>query len=361
MKPRYLGLLILMFSSLTAAAFPHVSPLNQLVQKADPDCNDASSSGGFREFLQQINIPAQADDNGVVPRDASGKIIKKDPRGSLVKLGPKLGMSPAEIERGRQTTGYVVCPGTKYNNPAQGSGALVGQDGMQVLTSAHAFLDENGLFREPLSDCFFQNQADPAKRTALNFSTKDVYKLFTQMPYSDSENDLAIVRIKEKITNLKPFPIDDSGAQLKKGQKLIMISSSQERMKEPVPATMPIVQGCKMMSDQMKIRGSSIPLRGIFSDCAGTLGASGSITLARINGELVIKGLLAGGGKDSADYLPFNIDPEAKSEDRSYSHSAEITPGVAEQVNNFEAENSRTRTARDDSPVPKTKSVGQGI
>jgi hypothetical protein len=63
-------------------------------------------------LFHQINIVAQT--------DANGHISYADPRGGLTELGPKIGMSAAEIHQARTTTGLVVCTGSIQSQSIDG-------------------------------------------------------------------------------------------------------------------------------------------------------------------------------------------------------------------------------------------------
>ena len=63
-----------------------------------------------------------------------------DDRGSLVELGPALGLSPDEIDRIRKVSGYVGCLSP---SPSLGSGALYLTND-QILTAGHIFFERSG-------------------------------------------------------------------------------------------------------------------------------------------------------------------------------------------------------------------------
>ena len=74
-----------------------------------------------------------------------------DDRGSLIALGPALGLSSDEIERIRRVSGYVGCLSP---SPSLGSGALY-LTNRQILTAGHIFFEPSGRKR---SKCFFKSQ-----------------------------------------------------------------------------------------------------------------------------------------------------------------------------------------------------------
>jgi hypothetical protein len=260
-----------------------------------------------------VNIISQKDSNGV-PH-------KIDPRWPLTVLGPKLGMSPDEINTARKTTGYVVCPGREYNNPAQGSAVIVGQ-GDYILTNVHIFIDENDRRRGPLSECYFQNQTVPYERIPLEFR-KGGFKFFTDNPYGTFYNDLAVVRLKKRIAGVTPFQFDPTGVPIREGEKMLVISSMQDRLTRPTDPHEPIAQSCSAIK---VFDANDRHLTAIYSDCSSTHGASGSVGLVRIDGRLVIKSILSGIGDDDADYLPFDI------KQKSFSHHVGIDLEVLREI-----------------------------
>ena len=235
----------------------------------------------------------------------------------------------------------MVCPGKINNNPATGSAVLTGQGG-QLITNVHAFIDEKtGLRREPLNQCFFQNQAKPSDIVFLDFTEKS-YKFFTEFPLNEFYKDVAVVRLAKKVPGAHPFASDFIGAPIAQGQELIMISSDQDFMTRPPKTVMqnvmiagisysntynvePIVQRCTAI----KVRPADQQYStSIYSDCSGTAGASGSAVLVRVEGKLVLKGLHKGGGLPSADYKPFRYDPSANPKDKSFSYAIGLDSSI---------------------------------
>ena len=113
--------------------------------------------------------------------DSQGQVLNVDSRVSFQEFGPRIGLTSSQIRQTDTSMGYVVCPGRLNHNPAQSEGAIVG-DGGAILTVAHSFIDENGVAREPLSECYFENQTEPFAHVPLNFS-KDSFSIFSQNPF----------------------------------------------------------------------------------------------------------------------------------------------------------------------------------
>ncbi|HEY5089505.1 MAG TPA: hypothetical protein VIK30_06030, partial [Polyangia bacterium] len=114
----------------------------------------------------------------------------KDDRGALATLGPKLGLSAAEMARIRAVSGHVACLKPK---PAIGSGALFLTDG-QILTAAHMFFD--GASHQ--SDCFFRPQTAGSQWVPLLADSANAR--FGAVPSKPgSNNDWAVVRLAKRL------------------------------------------------------------------------------------------------------------------------------------------------------------------
>ena len=271
----------------------------------------------YNDLIRQVNIVAQV--------DAAGNISRKDPRRAVSVVGPLLGMSKAEIVQAYTSHGDVVCPGGKNHNPAKSSATIVGAGGV-IFTIAHAFIDENRVVREPLSACYFENKTSPPTRVPLKF-VDGSYEFLTRAPSIDGANDFAFVALKHKIDGAVPYRIDNSGETLRRGQQLITISSSPERLE--VPTVEPVAQACVV---KQIFAATATGRAYVLNDCAATPGGSGSINLARDSGgELVIKALLRSGGPADQDYQPYKTTvPGAK--DNSYGLSVAVDRVLNERL-----------------------------
>jgi hypothetical protein len=96
-------------------------------------------------------------------------------------------LSDDEIERVRQTTGHVVCPGTKFGNRKMGSGALIVSNDL-IITNAHVLIDENGRRREPLAKCFFSDPDSPVDEGYLSADAGS-YRFGTEHPFRRLTHD----------------------------------------------------------------------------------------------------------------------------------------------------------------------------
>ncbi len=261
----------------TAVAIPSFSGLK------GSDCNSSSYDRGFSELVQKVTIIGKEDGRKAMKELAEGD-------------NPKI--TKAELSQIRKSTGYVYCPGTKYNNQSTCSGALVGTD-QTIVTAAHCFIDERGRRREPLEGCFFQNLEKKWQKVELDFSPGS-YKFYSATPYQDSSNDRAIVRIKRKIKGAKPFPVSDR--RMLPGTEMILSSVGQENMVRKVDSTEPVGQVCTTMH---MFPPDNISGTVYYTDCDAGSGGSGGLALVRRNGKLEAVGTLVGGSDDDQNYTEY--------------------------------------------------------
>ena len=224
----------------------------------------------------------------------------KDNRKSLDKGGPNLGLSEEEMQRIRVNTGKVVCSGTKYGNPVQASASLVGNTG-HVLTNAHFFIDERTKkFREPLSDCYFENKDTPPSKVLLAIQP-DHKDLIIGEGYPTFNNaDYAIAKLATPVANANPFPIVlNKKAGLIPNSHTIVVSNVM-RLSEKLDPKQPIVQGCD--PDQKDYGNPD----AFWSKCDMFEGGSGSAHLFRSpSGELQLRAIVVG-GYNKADRVEYN-------------------------------------------------------
>lgn len=227
-----------------------------------------------------------------------------DRRYALQVSGPRLRLSVATMKRIRKTSGYVVCPGDpQKNNQSVGSGGMVGDDGSIIATSVHTFVDEAGNLREPLSECFFQNQDTPYLRVKLSFKEGD-FKFLTQNWKNDPDMDIAIVSLAETIPGAKPFPISNRISHTQKGPKnVLMISAKQEKLSRAIDPKDPILQDCA--GHDFEFPPGTPPQ--IYTDCSIAAGGSGSFVYDPTEpNNLRIIGLVDSGGVDHLDGVPYD-------------------------------------------------------
>jgi len=201
-----------------------------------------------------------------------------DDRGSLLVLGPKLGLSADEIARIRSVSGYVGCLAP---SPSVGSGALFLTAG-QVLTAAHIFFEPSGRLREK---CFFRTQATPPVMSDILLDAGNA-KFGALRPKPGSNDDYAIVRLAAPIAGAEPFPVE-TAVPVKAGDTLVVVTAHPAGMRTAVDNGIPVVQSCKVRRAPHSTGRTSF----YRSDCDASGASSGGMNLARVGGRLVYRGV----------------------------------------------------------------------
>ena len=252
-----------------------------------------SSAGGAAPCRTGVNLKAIKDVVEKSPKDPA------DDRGPLLEMGPKLGLSPQEIKRIRETTGKLHCAGP---GGISGTATLVG-DGSTVVTVAHAFIDEKtGKNRFAKPDCTFTTLSDPpiTRKLMVQLSNPNLMILGKHYPIG-SGNDYAIVKLDKPIFGVNPFPIDLSSTQIPVRQKTYVVSALQKELSRFDP-TQPIVETCEISGTLFGIHTMTYQNR-----CHVDGGASGGSQYQRsASGQLVFKAVVIEGGKTFENPL----DPE---------------------------------------------------
>ncbi len=245
---------------------------------------------------------------------------QNDDRADLLFNRRFLELSVEESRHIRAATGYVSCPGTKYGNLTTTSASLIISNG-QVLTTAHTFIDEKGRRREPLSTCYFENQADPMVKIPL-LGKKGSYIFGSNDPVRSGgpAADFAIARLSHPLEGIEPFPVDLSeqpvtmcpdGSGEANGCWVLVISAAEEgitigdRATSGIDWKHAIARTCAYRVRLPPRRGGSETYLG---DCDISGGASGGANFVRDNGQLVLKAMTVGDAKHGKDYLPFHYD-----------------------------------------------------
>jgi len=232
-------------------------------------------SGG----LDAAPLSDGAGDKRFTPRLVPVNIIDgKDDRGSLVELGPRLGLSPGEIDRIRKVSGYVGCLSP---SPSLGSGALYLTNG-QILTAGHIFFEPSGQKR---SKCFFKNQARMPVMVGLRLDDGNA-RFGAVPPRPGSNNDYAVVRLEKPIAEAEPFPVEEK-ATIRSGDDLIVITAHPAGMAQEVDRAVPVVQGCKVRRVPISTEATNF----YRSDCDATGSSSGGMHLSRAGGNLLFRGI----------------------------------------------------------------------
>ncbi len=208
---------------------------------------------------------------------AANVIDGADDRDSLLALAPKLGLSPAEVQHIRSSTGFVACLSP---TPSMGSGVLF-LDNQQVLTASHILYQPDGKAR---SRCFFRNQTIPP--VMVDLVPYKGYAAFGAMPpKAGTSQDFAIVRTALPVTGGAPFVVADSLPA--KGEKLIVITAHPAGMAKEVDRFVPVAQSCTVRRVLSAGRYAAL----FNTDCDATGSSSGGANFTRTSSGLVLRGV----------------------------------------------------------------------
>lgn len=197
-----------------------------------------------------------------------------DERGSLLEVGPSLGLSAAEIARIRSVSGHVVCASPE---PVTASGALY-LTSDQVLTAGHVFFQQNGT---PRSQCFFRQQKSGSEWLPL---VVERARFGSVPPRPGSNNDWAIVKLAAPVPGAQPFPVPSTRPAA--GDALIVVSAQPAGF-EHLDPNVPVGQGCSVR----RVPISTAKTNFYRSDCDAGGGSSGGMNLQRIDGQLTFRGM----------------------------------------------------------------------
>ena len=210
---------------------------------------------------------------------AANIIDGRDERDSLLVLGPELGLSAQEIARIRKVSGYVGC---FLPSPSVGTGALF-LSNQQILTAGHIFFAADGRRR---SKCFFRNQ-DGAEPLMIDLLPDAVNARFgAKRPKAGSNQDWAIVRLVAPVPGAEPLPVAYE-APVQAGDELVVVTAHPAGMEKEVEKSVPVVQGCTVRRAPKSSSSTSF----FRTDCDATGSSSGGMHLARVDGELVFRGI----------------------------------------------------------------------
>ena len=221
---------------------------------------------------------------GFVPADADERLVPilvniidgADDRGSILNLGPSLGLSVADIARIRKVSGHVGC---FEPTPNVASGALYLTND-QVLTAGHLFFEDDGT---PRTKCYFRQQTPGSEWLELTPDAANA-RFGAVPPKAGSNNDWAIVRLAAPIADAEPFAAADAPPTV--GDALIVVSAQPAGF-EMFDPNVPIAQGCTVR----RVPISSSTTNFYRSDCDAGGGSSGGMHLSRVGGELIFRGM----------------------------------------------------------------------
>lgn len=202
-----------------------------------------------------------------------------DERGSLLALGPSLGLSAVEIARIRAVSGHIACRG-RVTVTASGALFLTNR---QILTAGHTFFDEAGGKRGP---CYFRPQTPGSEWVQLDLAAA---RFGATPPKPGSNADWAVVRLAEPLAGADPFPPAPSPPA--NGETLIVVTAQPAGF-ENLDPNVPVIQGCAVRRAPVSTAATSF----YRSDCDAGGGSSGGMNLARVGGQLVFRGVTISSG-----------------------------------------------------------------
>jgi len=207
-----------------------------------------------------------------------------DDRGSLLDLGPGLGLSAGEIARIRRVSGYVGCLSP---SPSMGAGMLFLGD-RQIITAAHILFEPSG---RPRKKCFFRTQDVEPFHTELDLAA-GATRFGAAVPKAGSADDYAVVRLLEPVPRAVPFPVAVSPARA--GEALIVVTSHPAGMEREVDKGVPVVQACTVRRVVPAASPATPAL--LRTDCDATGSSSGGINMTRIGGQLMLRAITVATG-----------------------------------------------------------------
>lgn len=214
-------------------------------------------------------------------------------------MAADLGISADEVERLQAATGYVVCPGTTERNGIVASGALVGSSQV-VLTVGHAFVDEAGRPRAPLTDCVFRNQASPPREVPIRGDF--IYVGFDGEATPHDPEDFAVAVLAAPVRGATPLQLRQEPVEA--GTRVVGLVAWQEIEGMTLDPNMPVAQDCAVRA--VEDSDGSVPTNYL-TDCdLGPVGSGGQI-LTRAGGEWIASGFFSTSGGARSVGRSFNV------------------------------------------------------
>lgn len=270
-----------------------------------------------------------------------------DDRAPITRIGPTLGLTPAEIDRIRKVTGVVVCKDKSGKMQSIASGGLfVTND--QILTSSHAFFDEDDA---PLFDnhsCQFQTQSTPPQTARIDIERPHVFGNRTPHRVSthDSSLDYSIVQLDHPISP-GATPLGVSPAPVAVGETMIGVVGFEEDKdlkggKFRGLPQQPYVMPCTVK--QVIPANGDLPT-GFRSDCDLSQGGSGGFNIVRRDGKLQVKGIFQTSSSQKQDYQPYST------EKGSYTYSLGTDGAIVDIARQLAGQEPLGTLARAQSPI----------
>jgi hypothetical protein len=266
--------------------------------------------------------------------DPNATLADLDGRGSLLEVGKAFGLDAAQIDRIRQSTGYVICPVEK--NPKQrffiGSGFLALSND-QILTSRHT-LDDVAETEGPEGwmRCYFQTQSRSPVKVQLLFEQSDTRQSYVLGGFSgsyrlgattDPVDDYALVRLARPLEGVVPLDIVSTPPGI--GESFLAISAWQVFLTKALDPNVPIGA-----IGYVRDIGSG----GIYSDTDAYGGGSGGPNLRWVGSgkdrHMAVFGWTDSSGLASLDGHPYadDLDPLR----RSLTYTITFRPWVIHQA-----------------------------
>lgn len=235
-----------------------------------------------------------------MPLRTPAHVIGEESRVRVTEGYKAMGLDTVDMLRIRQSTGFVICPGTVHGNPSRTSGALV-HDGRVLVTNSHSFVDKKGQRREPLNECYFKTQGVVPEIQYLDFSEGN-YDINDNWMANENVNDFAVVRLRGMMTYARAFPIAPASETFE-GRSFILVSAKPRSPGKPFPEDEPVVQVCGIR----KVFPATFDYGTVYyGDCDLTNAGSGSIGLVMVNGRLNALSVASGSGEKDQDGQPYN-------------------------------------------------------
>lgn len=234
----------------------------------------------------------------VEDKDPFGNV---DGRGAITEKAEQLGLSGADVERLRAATGYVICPGSANGNGIVASAALV-ESNQLIVTVGHAFVDEQGLPREPIGDCIFRNQATPPSEIRL--AGGDYLWVGLAGPATPHDpSDYAVALLSRPVDVPEPLRMNSPLSGLGIGDHVIGIVAWQEIEGRQLDPGTPVVQDC-VLRDFDASNGTQPT--NYLTDCdLGPVGSGGHLVV-KADGEWVTGGVFSTSGGERSAGRSFN-------------------------------------------------------
>lgn len=230
---------------------------------------------------------------------APAAVIGDDGRGPLASRAADLRISGDEVARLRAATGYIVCPGDRYKNGIVASAALVLSDRL-LLTVGHAFVDEAGRAREPLTACVFRSQAPvpvevPILPETLQLGLPGSAKVHSPVDY-------AVVALARPVRGAAPLPLRLRPVQ--EDEAVVGLVAWQEMKGRSLDPDMPVAQDCTIR--RIEPSAGDRPTNYL-TDCDLSQVGSGGQVLTRIEGQWAVTGVFSSSASAKADGKAFDV------------------------------------------------------